>query len=790
LRFESLEQRDLPATFVPTTFADGETIDGTLRAAVIAANRDGEDNVISLRAGIYSLAVQNTAGQENYAAQGDLDVTSNGHTLNIEGQGVDVTVIDGSALNDRLFQVSPGVTVVFRNLTLRGGHAQDDGGAGALVGQRNAYGGGILNAGTLKLEDVVLERCTAQGIDGAAGTADSPSGGTGASAFGGGISSSGRVELLRSTVRRNFANGRRGGSGTALGNGGDGGDGGNAAGGGLHLAGGTALLVSSTVALNYAFGGDGGFAEGKSGHYGGYAGSVNGGGLDADGELTLVNTTVSSNTAEGGQGGYGTSQGLGEHGGDARGGGIFGIEAQLKLENSTVARNSSYGGPGGVGDSADAPKNGAAEGGGVFAIGFRGSARISVSSLIASNTATDGPDFFGAFDMVEHTLVGSGQGATGILDGVNGNLVGVSALLGPLADNGGPTWTHALLPGSPAIDAGANPDGLDGDQRGFGPRAANGAADIGAFETAAKPVITPPPPTDDFGDAPAPYPTLLANDGARHHIVPGFYLGSSVDAEADGQPRAFAAGDDLAGSANDDDGVVFTTALQAGQQASVTVTASRPGLLQAWVDFNNDGDWNDAGEQVFTNQLLAAGTNALTFTVPAAAVPSASTCARFRFSTQADLRPTGPAPDGEVEDDAVSIIAAPPTARPTNPPATPPAVQPASPLVLQVRGGRRVSLPVGSTRGFRLFRQRVVLTNSNGQTLKGQYHLALDGLTDGMSVVRVQGLGKQVKRHDSHSVLLDFGARGLAPGAELTLVLTFRKAAGIDNWLGVVPLTR
>src|SRR5262245_60140221 len=141
---EALEDRALPATLVPTTFADGETIGGTLRAAVITANGNGEDNVISLRAGVYSLAVRNTSGQENLAGRGDLDLTANGHTLIIEGQGVGVTVIDGnpsgsfldsgSPLNDRLFQIMPGVTVVFRNLTLRGGMAQDDGKAGALAG--------------------------------------------------------------------------------------------------------------------------------------------------------------------------------------------------------------------------------------------------------------------------------------------------------------------------------------------------------------------------------------------------------------------------------------------------------------------------------------------------------------------------------------------------------------------------------------------------------------------------------------------------------------------------------
>ncbi len=56
-------------------------------------------------------------------------------------------------------------------------------------------------------------------------------------------------------------------------------------------------------------------------------------------------------------------------------------------------------------------------------------------------------------------------------------------MLGPLADNGGPTLTHALLPGSPAIDAGDNTDAPEWDQRGPGfPRIVNGTIDIGAFE--------------------------------------------------------------------------------------------------------------------------------------------------------------------------------------------------------------------------------------------------------------------------------------------------------------------
>ena len=73
------------------------------------------------------------------------------------------------------------------------------------------------------------------------------------------------------------------------------------------------------------------------------------------------------------------------------------------------------------------------------------------------------------------------------------------------------------------------------------------------------------------------------------------------------------------------------------------------GVLNAWVDYNGDGDWSDQGEQVFLNQPLNQGTNELAMLVPEDATTN-STWARFRLSTALDLQPTGEAPNGEVED--------------------------------------------------------------------------------------------------------------------------------------------
>jgi uncharacterized repeat protein (TIGR01451 family) len=166
----------------------------------------------------------------------------------------------------------------------------------------------------------------------------------------------------------------------------------------------------------------------------------------------------------------------------------------------------------------------------------------------------------------------------------------------------------------------------------------------------------------DFGDAPPSYGTQGA--GAASHVVNPLVpltLGTCVDTEPDGQPNGSADGDDnTAGTSrvgscfDDEDGVTFLTPLAACQTAQLTVTASAAGKLDAWIDFNADGDFNDAGEQVFTSQTLAAGANPLSFNVPCAAA-QAATYARFRLSSAGGLGPTGAAPDGEVEDYAVNI---------------------------------------------------------------------------------------------------------------------------------------
>jgi|CXWL01.1.fsa_nt_gi uncharacterized repeat protein (TIGR01451 family) len=164
----------------------------------------------------------------------------------------------------------------------------------------------------------------------------------------------------------------------------------------------------------------------------------------------------------------------------------------------------------------------------------------------------------------------------------------------------------------------------------------------------------------DLGDAPAPYSTTLAGNGARHNVLltANPTLGAVVDIETDGQPTVPANGDDTAGNPDDEDAVTFPTAalVPGGVNGTVSITTGPTGgTVSAWIDFNHDGDWADGGEQVVTDVAVGANaTIAPSFPVTVGS-PAGTTYARFRISTQSGLAPTGLATDGEIEDHTVVI---------------------------------------------------------------------------------------------------------------------------------------
>jgi Ca2+-binding RTX toxin-like protein len=177
--------------------------------------------------------------------------------------------------------------------------------------------------------------------------------------------------------------------------------------------------------------------------------------------ITIVNSTISGNQ------------------GNATGGAIFNTQTSdgsalpgnISITNSTITNNATDNNGGGVVNSDSNPLN-----------------RIDVvNSIIAGNNALMADnDLIGTFNSLGANLIGESDGSNGFTNNVNLDLVGTIAspfdpVIGNLADNGGPTQTHKLLTGSPAIDSGNNSGGDPVDQRG-GRRPTDTTADIGAFE--------------------------------------------------------------------------------------------------------------------------------------------------------------------------------------------------------------------------------------------------------------------------------------------------------------------
>jgi uncharacterized membrane protein len=165
----------------------------------------------------------------------------------------------------------------------------------------------------------------------------------------------------------------------------------------------------------------------------------------------------------------------------------------------------------------------------------------------------------------------------------------------------------------------------------------------------------------DFGDAPDTYGTTLARDGARHLAI-GPQLGLNRDPENDATATANALGDDTTGQVDDEDGVILPGLFVAGTcdcsgtglGNQIIVNATGPGYLDAWIDFNRDGDF-DANEKIASSFRIAAGANTLVPSIPATA-SAGSSFARFRLSSVGGLGPIGAASDGEVEDYAVQLF--------------------------------------------------------------------------------------------------------------------------------------
>lgn len=217
---------------------------------------------------------------------------------------------------------------------------------------------------------------------------------------GGGISNMGAVTVTNSTISGNITD--------------------HFGGGGIYnAAGGMMTITNSTISGNIT-------------HF------ENGAGINNSGTMTITNSTISGNSA-----------------GEEAGGGIFNV-GTLTMMNITVCYNTSYGGsPGGGGNGIY--NHGGTVNGKNCIIAANGDVRIMGSEL----------DFTGTLTSQGYNLIGTDAGLT--INPAAGDQIGTFASpidpkLGPLQDNGGPTFTHAPFDGSPAIDKGGT--GINSDQRG------------------------------------------------------------------------------------------------------------------------------------------------------------------------------------------------------------------------------------------------------------------------------------------------------------------------------------
>ncbi len=168
--------------------------------------------------------------------------------------------------------------------------------------------------------------------------------------------------------------------------------------------------------------------------------------------------------------------------------------------------------------------------------------------------------------------------------------------------------------------------------------------------------------TLDFGDAPNSYGTSLP-DGARHGIVDGLSIGTAPDRDVDSIPSINADSDDQNQLVNDEDGVLQTVPLSPGDtsnfEVTVTNTTGSTAYLQGFLDFNQDGDFDDDGEKFLSNRSINTGVTNVIYSV-AVPVPSSAvtgdTYLRFRLSKTRNLGAAGFAGTGEVQDHTVTIL--------------------------------------------------------------------------------------------------------------------------------------
>jgi hypothetical protein len=449
-RLEALEDRTTPAQFFVNTLASTfDHSDGLLglREAIDAVNNNSLSQLSAEEQAHVSTALDplGTNDRIEFQVAGTIGLEQQltlSRDVTIQGPGDTLLTVSGQD-TCQVFVVQTGAHAALGDLTIA--HGKGNGGGGisnqgmatltncTLSGNYAGIGGGIFNySGT-----ATLDHCTLSGNS---------------AGIGGGIyNSDGTLQLANCTLSDNSANY------------------GDGIGGGIYNYFGTATLANCTLSGNSASGVGGG-----------------GGGISNDGTATLANCTLSGNSASGVGGGGGiynagtaTLANCTLAGNSADVGGGISNDGTATLANCTLSGNSATGG-GGIYNAGTATLanctlsgNSATVGGGIYNYS---QCTVTLNNSIVANSVTGGDIYNPGTLQGSHNLVGDGSGLPGWLSG--------DPQLGPLQDNGGPTQTMALPPGSPAIDAGDNalvPAGVTTDQRG-GNRFVSGVTDLGALE--------------------------------------------------------------------------------------------------------------------------------------------------------------------------------------------------------------------------------------------------------------------------------------------------------------------
>jgi hypothetical protein len=225
----------------------------------------------------------------------------------------------------------------------------------------------------------------------------------------------------------------------------------------------------------------------------------------------------------------------------------------------------------------------------------------------------------------------------------------------------------------------------------------------------------------------------LAQNGAHHFVVSDLRMGDLVDLEPNSLGSTTFEWDDMEGT-DDEDGIVSDLdTLEAGGFTTLSVNASDQSILNAWIDFNGNGEWNDAGEHVLIDMPCYPGNNNLAVNIPRAATDG-ETGLRVRLAPVAGLDPTGIAIGGEVEDHGVLITGGQTTSVDDKDSALPDAFglkqnypnpfNPTTTIPFELSRDAEVEITIYNILGMR------IRTLIHGQWTAGAYNMVWNGIND------------------------------------------------------------